>query len=60
MKVSINKDTNELTIILGISPRPSKSGKTTVIATSSGNQTFSDIQFQGKPLTVGVNAYIPK
>jgi len=60
MKIFVDKDRNELVITLGISPRPSKSGKTTVIATSSGNQTFSDVQFQGKPLTVGVNAYIPK
>jgi hypothetical protein len=60
MKVTLNEEMSEITLTLPISPRPSKSGKTTVVATSSGNQTFSDIRFDGKPITVGVNAYIPK
>ena len=60
MKVALNETTGELIVTLPVSPRPSKSGKTTVIATTSGNQTFSDIVFDGKPITVGVNAYVPR
>ena len=60
MKVHLDEKAGEITITLPVSPRPSKSGKTTVIATTSGNQTFSDIVFDGKPITVGVNAYIPR
>ena len=60
MKVQLDETAGELTITLPVSPRPSKSGKTTVIATTSGNQTFSDIVFDGKPITVGVNAYVPR
>jgi hypothetical protein len=60
MKVQLDETAGELTITLPVSPRPSKSGKTTVIATTSGNQTFSDIVYDGKPLTVGVNAYVPR
>jgi len=60
MKVHLDEKAGESTITLPVSPRPSKSGKTTVIATTSGNQTFSDIVFDGKPITVGVNAYVPR
>ena len=60
MKVTLNEAQTEITLTLPISPRPSKSGKTVVVATSSGNKTFSDVQFDGKPITVGVNAYIPR
>ena len=59
MKVSINEETNEITITLPISPRPSKSGKTTVIASSAGNKPTEAI-YNGKPIVVGVNCYIPK
>jgi hypothetical protein len=60
MKVQLDENAGEITITLPVSPRPSKSGKTTVIATTSGNQTFSDIVFDGKPITIGVNAYVPR
>jgi hypothetical protein len=60
MDVSLSEDGNFLVVKLAVSPRPSKSGKTTVIATTSGNQTFSDVIYDGKPVTIGVNAYIPK
>lgn len=36
--------------------RPSKSGKTTVFATTNGNQPTT-VTIDGKPLIVGVNAY---
>ena len=38
-------------------PRPSKSGKTLVVATSGGNVATGAI-IQGKPIIVGLNAYI--
>ena len=38
-------------------PTPSASGKTLVVATSHGNQATSVI-VDGKPLTIGLNAYI--
>ena len=40
-------------------PRPSASGKTLVVATTSGNvRTTAEVD--GKPITIGVNAYISK
>ena len=57
MKAEI-KD-NNLVITVPISPRTSKSGKSLVIASSSGNvQTTTE--YEGKPIVVGVNAYVPK
>lgn len=41
------------------SPRPSASGKTLVVATSSGNQT-STVQVAGKNVVIGANAYIAR
>lgn len=38
-------------------PQPSASGKTLVVATTRGNVRTS-ITIQGKPVTIGVNAYI--
>lgn len=38
-------------------PTPSASGKTIVIASTHGNQPVG-INVQGKPLVVGVNAYL--
>ncbi len=38
-------------------PRPSSSGKTLVVATSSGNVTTA-ATVNGKPVTIGLNAYI--
>lgn len=48
-----------LEVQVPINPRPSKSGKTTVIASTNGNQT-SSIQHDGFNVVIGVNAYIPK
>ena len=40
-------------------PQPSASGKTLVVASSRGNvQTTATVN--GKPVTIGVNAYIHK
>jgi hypothetical protein len=56
MKVTIEK--NELVIRLPLQePTPSGSGKTLVIASTHGNQK-TGVQFKGKEVTVGVNAYI--
>ena len=59
MDVKINEETNEITITLPISPRPSASGKTTVIASSAGNKPTAAI-YNGKPVIVGCNCYIGK
>ena len=58
MQVEI-KD-NKLVITLPLqAPRPSASGKTLVVATTSGNKASTAI-VDGKPVIVGVNAYIQK
>jgi len=47
-----------LTIKLPVQePRPSATGKTLVVATSGGKQSTT-AQVNGKPVTIGVNAYI--
>ena len=38
-------------------PTPSASGKTLVVATTRGNLKTS-VMIDGKPVTIGVNAYI--
>lgn len=43
---------------LPISPRMSNSGKSKVIASTMGN-VKTIVEYEGKPITVGVNAYIP-
>lgn len=42
---------------LNPSPARSASGKTLVIASSHGNKQ-TDLEIEGKPVVVGVNAYI--
>ena len=42
---------------LNSKPTPSASGKTLVVATSHGNKQ-TEVEVQGKPVFVGVNAYI--
>jgi len=39
-------------------PAPSASGKTLIVATTSGN-IKTTVLVKGRPLTVGLNAYIP-
>lgn len=56
-QVSIDEKKKTLTIVLDLQePERSASGKTMVIATTRGNQT-TEARFQGRPITVGVNAY---
>lgn len=57
MEVKIEK--NQIVITLPISPRPSKSGKTTVIASTAGNIATTAVH-DGQPVIVGVNCYIKK
>jgi hypothetical protein len=58
MKVEIKG--NELIITVELqAPTPSASGKTLVVASSHGNQTTTAM-IDGKPVVVGLNAYIKK
>ena len=57
MKVEIKN--GEIIITLPISPRPSASGKSLVIASTAGNKA-STAQHEGKPVIVGVNCYCTK
>ena len=40
-------------------PAPSASGKTLVVASTRGN-VQTDVMVNGKPVTIGLNAYIRK
>ena len=55
MKATLSN--NELTITLPITRTISKSGKSVVIASTNGNQPTT-LQFEGKTVIVGVNAYV--
>jgi len=46
----------KLVIKLPIAPHTSKSGKSTIIATTSGNKT-TELEHDGKKVVIGVNAY---
>lgn len=50
---------NELVIRLPVNhnPQPSKTGKTLIVATSNGNKATT-VQVAGRPVVIGVNAYI--
>jgi hypothetical protein len=51
---------NQLVITVDLqTPAPSASGKTLVVASSHGNQATTAV-VDGKPVTVGFNAYIKK
>ena len=56
MKVTLNEKAGTLTVVLPLTPGPSKSGKSLVIASTRGNQTTT-ATFDGKPVTLGGNAY---
>ena len=59
MNVTIDSKTGELVIRIKMDDPPvrSASGKTLVVASSHGNQVTT-ATVQGKPVTVGLNAYI--
>ena len=57
-QATIDQENKTLTLVLDLQePTPSASGKTLVVATTHGNVP-TDVQIDGKPVTVGVNAYI--
>jgi hypothetical protein len=56
--MSVTVERNELVIRLPLQqPAPSSSGKTLVVASTHGNKTTT-ATVDGKPIVVGVNAYI--
>ena len=56
MQVEIKNGNLVITIPMQ-KPTPSASGKTLVVASSHGNQPTA-VQVDGKPIIVGLNAYI--
>ena len=61
MQVSVTESNgvSTLKIEVPVSLRPSKSGKTMLVASSGGNISTAAV-VDGKPVTVGLNAYISK
>jgi hypothetical protein len=58
MKVEIRD--NKLCIEIDLeTPTPSSSGKTLVVASTRGN-IVTDVEIDGKPVTIGLNAYIKR
>lgn len=58
MKVEIRD--NKLCIEIDLEkPTPSSSGKTLVVASTRGN-TVTAVEIDGKPVTIGLNAYIKR
>lgn len=59
MNVKIEKQgtVDVLTVTIPIVKRPSSSGKTTVVASTNGNQPTS-VTVDGKVVILGLNAYI--
>jgi hypothetical protein len=56
MKTTIKNNTLYIEIPLH-APRPSATGKTLTVASSNGNKP-TDVQINGLPVIVGINAYI--
>lgn len=59
MKAEIKDGNLIVTIPINDPPTESKSGKTLVVASSRGNLK-TEAKIDGKPITVGLNAYIKK
>ena len=60
MKVTIDEKSKKMTIEVDLqTPAPSASGKTLVVASSRGN-VQTDAKIEGKPVIIGLNAYIRK
>ena len=57
-EAKIDEQAKTLTLVLELQePTPSASGKTLVVGTTHGNVP-TNVQMNGKPVIVGVNAYI--
>lgn len=59
MKAEIKSGNLVITIPLETEERESKSGKTIVVATTGGNKE-TDLKVKGKPVVIGLTAYIKK
>jgi len=60
MAITVKIEGGKLIITADLeTPTPSASGKTLVVCSSRGNMK-TDVLIEGKPLTIGLNAYIPK
>ena len=59
MKVEIVKGNLVITIPVNNPLQPSKSGKT-MLGASSGGNVVSEAVIEGKPVTIGLNAYIKR
>lgn len=58
MQVTIDEKKKTMTIVLPLQePTASKSGNTLIIATTSGSKV-TEAKINGKPVTVGLNAWI--
>ncbi len=57
MKAEIKGGNLIITIPVNEKPKPSASGKSLVVASSNGN-VVTNVEVEGKLLTIGVNAYI--
>jgi hypothetical protein len=58
MAMTVEIKGNKLCIEIDLEkPTPSSSGKTLVVASSRGN-TVTTAEVDGKPITIGLNAYI--
>lgn len=59
-RVTVDEKAKTLTVVLDLqAPAPSASGKTLVVASTHGNMASTAV-IDGKPVIVGVNAYIRK
>ena len=57
-QAKLDEQAKTLTLVLDLQePAPSSTGKTLVVASTHGNVP-TDVQVNGKPVIVGVNAYI--
>ena len=60
VRVELSADKKQLVITADLeTPQPSASGKTLVVASTRGNMRTS-VEVNGKPLTLGFNAYVNK
>ncbi|MEI6638488.1 MAG: hypothetical protein FDX02_02055 [Chlorobium sp.] len=58
MAMTVEIKNNKLCIEIDLEkPTPSSSGKTLVVASTHGN-TVTNVEINGKPVTIGLNAYI--
>ena len=59
MKCEIKNGVLHVEIAIQDPPKPSASGKTLVVASTHGNQATT-AQVDGKPVVIGLNAYIKR